>query len=302
MPPSVTARLAMPVVPVAGALRSFLDQMIGGRGGSLPDALRPATATAGAAGRVALVGAGPGDPELLTLRAARLIAQADVLVVDHLVGDGVLDLARPGAERIYVGKEAGHHTLPQEDINRLLVRLAAEGRQVVRLKGGDPFVFGRGGEELEELVAAGVPFEVVPGITAACGAGAYAGIPLTHRDYAQSVVFATGHRRAGESALDWTALARPRQTAVIYMGVGMLESHCAALIAHGRAAETPAALVENGTLPGQRVVTATLATLPAKAAEAGIHPPALLIVGEVVALAGKLAWFAGAPASELLTA
>jgi len=195
-----------------------------------------------------------------------------------------------------VGKEAGHHTLPQEEINRLLVRLAREGRQVVRLKGGDPFIFGRGGEELEELLEAGVPFEVVPGITAACGAGAYAGIPLTHRDYAQSVVFATGHRRAGESALDWTALARPHQTAVIYMGVGMLPSHCAALIAHGRGADTPAALVENGTLPSQRIVVGTLATLPDIATAAGIRPPALLIVGEVVGLAGKLAWFQGAAA------
>lgn len=291
MPPPVTASLEM---PAAGALRAFLDQLLGGGGGRAADALRPAHATAGGLGRVALVGAGPGDPELLTLRAARLIAAADALVVDHLVGDGILDLARPGAECLYVGKEAGHHTLPQEEINQLLVRLAREGKQVVRLKGGDPFIFGRGGEELEELLAAGVPFEVVPGITAACGAGAYAGIPLTHRDYAQSVVFATGHRRAGESALDWVALARPRQTAVIYMGVGMLASHCSALIAHGRGADTPAALVENGTRPGQRVVTGTLATLPERAAAAGIRPPALLIVGEVVALADKLAWFEGA--------
>jgi len=179
------------------------------------------------------------------------------------------------------------------------VRLAREGRQVVRLKGGDPFVFGRGGEELEELLAAGIPFEVVPGITAACGAGAYAGIPLTHRDYAQSVVFATGHRRAGESALDWTALARPRQTAVIYMGVGMLQSHCEAMIRHGRGADTPAALVENGTLPSQRVVTGTLETLPEIAAAAGIHPPALLIIGEVVSLAARLAWFPGASAEAV---
>jgi len=239
------------------------------------------------------VGAGPGDPELLTLRAARLIGEADVLVVDHLVGDGVLDLARPGTERIYVGKESGHHTLPQEQINQLLVRLAREGRQVVRLKGGDPYIFGRGGEEVEALVAAGVAFEVVPGITAACGVAAYAGIPLTHRDYAQSVVFATGHRRDGESTLDWAALARPHQTAVIYMGVGQLAAHCAALVGHGRAAHTPAALVENGTTARQRVVTGTLESLPARALEAGIRPPALLIVGEVVSLAGKLSWFAG---------
>lgn len=299
MPPPVTAALEM---PAAGALRAFLDQLIGAHRGSVPDLARPAASGAAATGRVALVGAGPGDPELLTLRAARLLSRAEVLVLDHLVSEGVLALVNPAAERIYVGKESGHHTVPQEEINQLLVRLAREGRQVVRLKGGDPFIFGRGGEELEELLAAGIPFEVVPGITAACGAGAYAGIPLTHRDYAQSVVFATGHRRAGESALDWTSLARPRQTAVIYMGVGMLQSHCEAMIHHGRGADTPAALVENGTLPSQRVVTGTLATLPEIAAAAGIHPPALLIIGEVVSLAGRLAWFAGAAASGSLTA
>lgn len=242
-------------------------------------------------GRVALVGAGPGDPELLTLRAARLIAQADALVVDHLVSEGVLALASPLAQRHYVGKEAGRHTLPQEEINQLLVRLAQQGRQVVRLKGGDPFIFGRGGEELDALIAAGIAFEVVPGITAACGVSAYAGIPLTHRDHAQSVVFATGHRRAGESVLDWPALARPRQTAVIYMGVGMLPGLSAALIAHGRDPATPAALVENGTTPRQRVLTGTLASLPALAVAENVRPPALLIVGEVVALAGRMAWF-----------
>jgi len=299
MPPPVTVALEM---PAAGALRAFLDQLIGGHRGSVPDVARPAASGAAATGRGALVGAGPGDPELLTLRAARLLSRAEVLVLDHLVSEGVLALVNPAAERIYVGKESGHHTVPQEEINQLLVRLAREGRQVVRLKGGDPFIFGRGGEELEELLAAGIPFEVVPGITAACGAGAYAGIPLTHRDYAQSVVFATGHRRAGESALDWTALARPHQTAVIYMGVGMLQSHCEAMIRHGRGADTPAALVENGTLPSQRVVTGTLATLPEIAAAAGIHPPALLIIGEVVGLAARLAWFAGASTSGSLTA
>ena len=264
MPPPVTVALEM---PAAGALRAFLDQLIGAHRGSVPELARPAVSGASASGRVALVGAGPGDPELLTLRAARLLSRADVLVLDHLVSEGVLALVNPAAERIYVGKESGHHTVPQEEINRLLVRLAREGRQVVRLKGGDPFVFGRGGEELEELLAAGIPFEVVPGITAACGAGAYAGIPLTHRDYAQSVVFATGHRRAGESALDWTAL--------------------------------PAALVENGTLPSQRVVTGTLETLPEIAAAAGIHPPALLIIGELVSLAARLAWFPGASAEAV---
>lgn len=293
MPPSATASFGL---PAAGTLRAFVDQLVGGRGSAPAETFKPLASGIRPVGRVALVGAGPGDPELLTLRAARLIGEADALVVDHLVGDGVLDFARPDAERIYVGKEAGHHTLPQEDINRLLVELARDGRRVVRLKGGDPFIFGRGGEELEELLAAGIPFEVVPGVTAACGVAAYAGIPLTHRDYAQSVVFATGHRRAGESALDWTALARPHQTAVIYMGVGMLLSHCAALIAHGRSPQTPAALVENGTTPRQRIVTATLETLPDKATLAGIRPPALLIVGEVVSLAGKLAWFDAAMA------
>ena len=290
MPPPVTARLAM---PAAGALRAFLDHLVSKHDRGLEPGPGARRLGGAAPGRVALVGAGPGDPELLTLRAARLIGEADVLVVDHLVGEGVLELARPGTERIYVGKESGHHTLPQEDINQLLVRLATAGRRVVRLKGGDPYIFGRGGEEVEELVAAGVAFEVVPGITAACGVAAYAGIPLTHRDYAQSVVFATGHRRDGESTLDWAALARPHQTAVIYMGVGQLAAHCAALVGHGRAAHTPAALVENGTTARQRVVTGTLESLPARALEAGIRPPALLIVGEVVSLAGKLSWFAG---------
>ncbi|MDD2987999.1 MAG: uroporphyrinogen-III C-methyltransferase [Zoogloea sp.] len=293
MSPPLVARVAL---PAAASLRALIDPLLSSHRGASTSPIRH-TPPAPRCGCVALVGAGPGDPELLTLRAARLIGAADVLVVDHLVGDGVLDLARPGTERIYVGKESGHHTLPQEQINQLLVRLAREGRRVVRLKGGDPYIFGRGGEEVEELVAAGVPFEVVPGITSACGAAAYAGIPLTHRDHAQSVVFATGHRREGESALDWVALARPHQTAVIYMGVGQLASHCAALIAHGRGAGTPAALVENATTPRQRVLTGTLENLPGRAVAAGIRPPALLIVGEVVSLAGTLDWFTTTPAT-----
>lgn len=296
MPPSASIPSGMPA-PVT--LRSLFE-LLGGRMDEGLQAGRSAVRAKPSAGHVALVGAGPGDPELLTLRAARLIGQARVLVVDHLVSDGVLELARPGAELIYVGKESGHHTLPQEEINALLVRLGREGRQVVRLKGGDPYIFGRGGEEVEALLEAGISFEVVPGITAACGASAYAGIPLTHRDHARSVVFATGHRRAGQDALDWSVLARPQQTAVIYMGVGQLAAHCASLIDHGRGAATPAALVENATSPRQRVVTGTLETLPAIAAQAGIRPPALLIVGEVVSLAGRLQPFPAQPAEAVL--
>lgn len=297
MPPSASISSGMPA-PVT--LRSLFE-LLGGRMDEGLQTDRPAMRAAPpCTGHVALVGAGPGDPELLTLRAARLIGQARVLVVDHLVSDGVLELARPGTELIYVGKESGHHTLPQEEINALLVRLGREGRQVVRLKGGDPYIFGRGGEEVEALLEAGISFEVVPGITAACGASAYAGIPLTHRDHARSVVFATGHRRAGQDALDWSVLARPQQTAVIYMGVGQLAAHCAALIDHGRGAGTPAALVENATSPQQRVVTGTLETLPEIAAQAGIRPPALLIVGEVVSLAGRLRPLPAQPTEAVL--
>jgi uroporphyrin-III C-methyltransferase len=223
-------------------------------------------------GQVALVGAGPGDPELLTLRAARRLAEADVVVFDHLVGPGVLDLEQPR-------------------INELLVRLARRGRRVVRLKGGDPFVFGRGGEELQALAAAGIPFEVVPGITAACGVAATAGIPLTHRDHAQACLFVTGHLKDGSCDLDWPALARPRQTVVIYMGLGGLAEICEQLIAHGLPGTHPAGVVEQGTLPGQRVVTATLSDLPQRVAGAGLRSPCLTIVGEVVALQAELAWF-----------
>ena len=243
-------------------------------------------------GWVYLVGAGPGDPELLTLKAARLIAEADVLVYDNLVSPAVLALARPGAERIYAGKERGNHSLPQEEINELLVRLARSGKRVVRLKGGDPYIFGRGGEEVETLHGDGINFEVVPGITAAAGVAAYAGIPLTHRKHAHACVFVTGHLQDGSMNLDWPGLARPRQTVVIYMGLSGLPLLCARLIEHGLPADWPAAIVQHGTQPSQRTVTGTLATLPALAAAAELRAPTLIVVGEVVTLRDRLRWFA----------
>ncbi len=239
-------------------------------------------------GRVSLVGAGPGDPELLTLRAARRIAEADVIVYDNLVGDGILDLARPAARRIYAGKEAGRHALPQERINQLLVELSREGLDVVRLKGGDPFVFGRGGEEMQELVDEGVPCDVVPGVTAAAGMAAATGIPLTHREHAQTAVFATGHLKDGTVDLDWASLARPHQTVVIYMGLGALEIICRQLVAHGLPVSTPAAAVQAATTPGQRVVTGRLDTLAAAVRQAGLKSPSLIVVGTVVNLRALL--------------
>jgi uroporphyrin-III C-methyltransferase len=243
------------------------------------------------AGKVWLVGAGPGDPDLLTVKAARLISQADALVYDHLVGDGIMDLARPDARRIYAGKEASKHTLPQDSINNLLVELAREGLSVVRLKGGDPFIFGRGGEELETLVESGIPFEVIPGVTAAAGCAAYAGFPLTHRDHAQSLTFVTGHLKDGTVNLDWPALARPKQTVVFYMGVGAAAEICRQMINHGLPSLTPAAVIRNGSMPTQQTLLATLGTLPQRIAEAEIKPPALIVVGSVVGLHDKLNWF-----------
>ena len=253
-------------------------------------------------GEVYLVGGGPGNPDLLTFRALRLMQQADVVVYDNLVSPGVLEMSRRDADRIYVGKKRDNHALPQEGINELLVRLAKEGKRVLRLKGGDPFIFGRGGEEIETLAANKVPFQVVPGITAASGVASYAGIPLTHREHAQACVFVTGHLKDGTMNLDWDMLARPHQTIVIYMGLHGLPVLCEKLIAHGLTKDTPAAIVQQGTTSKQRVVTGTLSTLPGIAAEAKLHAPTLIIVGTVVTLHEKLKWFNPKESQDLLDA
>ncbi|MDP5255598.1 MULTISPECIES: uroporphyrinogen-III C-methyltransferase [unclassified Vibrio] len=241
------------------------------------------------AGEVALVGAGPGDVELLTLKAYHFLQQADVVLYDYLVSDDIMALIPSDTILVCVGKKAGHHSVPQEKTNKLLVDFAKQGHRVVRIKGGDPFIFGRGGEELEVLVDAGVSFQVVPGITAAAGATAYAGIPLTHRDYAQSAMFVTGHLKAESDSLDWSTLARDKQTLVIYMGL-MKACHLQAqLIEHGRTPSTPVAIIERGTHQSQKVLTGTLAQLAELAENAA--SPALIVVGEVVALRERLAWF-----------
>jgi uroporphyrin-III C-methyltransferase/precorrin-2 dehydrogenase/sirohydrochlorin ferrochelatase len=242
-------------------------------------------------GEVYLVGAGPGDPDLLTFRALRLMQKADVVVHDNLVSKTIVDMTRRDAQRIFVGKQRDNHTMRQEEINELLVRLAREGKRVLRLKGGDPFIFGRGGEEIETLAGQGIPFQVVPGITAASGVASYAGIPLTHRDHAQSCLFVTGHLKDGTMNLDWDALARPNQTVVVYMGLHGLDILCAELVGHGMPDTTPIAIVQQGTTQNQRVITGTLATLPGIVVREKPQAPTLIIIGGVVTLHDKLSWF-----------
>ena len=242
-----------------------------------------------APGHVTLVGAGPGDPELLTVKAVKALASAQTVLYDNLVGEGVLQLCSPTAETLYVGKQASRHALPQEEICRLLVQLARTGRPVLRLKGGDGYIFGRGGEEAQALADAGIPFTVIPGLTAAQGAAAQHGIPLTHRDHARVLIFATGHLKQDRSVdLDWDVLARPQQTVVIYMGLGTLPVISQQLIAHGMLPSTPAALIEKATTPEERCITGTVAELPRLAREHHLTSPTLIMMGEVVNLRSQL--------------
>lgn len=249
------------------------------------------TATDASAGLVSLVGAGPGDPDLLTVRALARIRNADAVVYDRLVSDPILAMCNPDAEFIYAGKAKANHTLPQDSINELLVRLARKHNRVVRLKGGDPFIFGRGGEEIETLADQHIEFEVVPGITAAAGCAAFSGIPLTHRDHAQSCIFVTGHLRNGNINLNWKELTDPQQTVVVYMGLTGLDRICQSLIDYGRSDQTPAALIEQGTKPQQRVLASNLKDLPQLVAQSDVSAPTLLIIGGVVSLRDKLKWF-----------
>lgn len=257
----------------------------------------PATEGAGAnkTGEVYLVGGGPGDPDLLTFRALRLMQQADVVLYDRLVAPAIVALTRKDARKIYVGKERDSHTVPQAELNALLVRLAKEGKRVLRLKGGDPFIFGRGGEEIEELAAAGIPFQVAPGITAASGCAAAAGIPLTHRDYAQSCVFVTGHLKDGKLDFNWRTLTQPKQTIAVYMGVKGVDALRRGLLEHGMAADTPAAIVQQGTMPEQKTYAGTVGTLTEIVSRHDIKPPSMIIIGEVARLHKKLSGRRGDP-------
>lgn len=248
--------------------------------------------------RVWLVGAGPGDPELLTLKAACVLGSADVVVHDRLVAPEILARLPRRAKRIYAGKQRGRHTMTQGEINRLLVSLARQGKRIVRLKGGDPFIFGRGGEEALALARAGIAFEVVPGITAATGVAAAIGIPLTHRDFAQACVLVTGSRRKGQADLDWEGLARAGQTIVVYMGLAGLERVSRELIAHGLSPRTPAVIIQQGTTASQRVVAGTLAGLPVLAAAAHLRAPTLIVIGRVVRLRRVLGRFMPSPATN----
>jgi uroporphyrin-III C-methyltransferase/precorrin-2 dehydrogenase/sirohydrochlorin ferrochelatase len=257
----------------------------------LERALEAAGSEAGEAaplGEVYLVGAGPGDPDLLTFKALRLMQRADVVLYDRLLPHGILNLVRREAEHIYVGKLPDDHIVPQEEITARLVKLAKEGKRVLRLKGGDPFMFGRGGEEIEAVMEAGIPVQVVPGITAATGCAAYAGIPLTHRDHAQACVFVTGHAKTGKLSLDWNVLIQPRQSVAIFMGLGHLAELMEEFVAHGADPKMPAAIIDNGTRPNQRVVTGTIESLAEQAVKARLHGPAIIIIGTVVTLRDKL--------------
>jgi uroporphyrin-III C-methyltransferase/precorrin-2 dehydrogenase/sirohydrochlorin ferrochelatase len=242
-------------------------------------------------GEVYLVGAGPGDPDLLTLRALRLMHKADVVLYDRLVSPEILLRLRPDAQKIYVGKRSADHAVPQETINEMLARLAKEGNRVLRLKGGDPFIFGRGGEELESLAAAGIPFQIVPGITAASGCASYAGIPLTHRDYSQSVRFLTGHTKDGRVPLEWDILVKEQQTLVFYMGLAGLPHICDQLLKHGMSSTTPVAVIQQGTTQTQKVVVGNLDRIADMALEKEIEAPTIIIIGEVVKLQKSLSWF-----------
>lgn len=272
-----------------------VEQVLAGQEGSarkqLEEAVDAAEADSLSGGEVYLVGAGPGDPDLMTFRGLRLLQKADIVLHDRLIPDEILAYARDGAEKLYVGKARDKHSLPQDNINDLLVHYAQQGLKVCRLKGGDPFIFGRGGEELEKVADAGIDFQVVPGITAASGCSTYAGIPLTHRDYAQSVRFVTGHRKKGGAELDWAALIRPAETLVFYMGLVSLPEIADGLIRNGMDAATPAALISRGTLDSQEAVVGTIGDLPDQVARREVHAPTVIIIGDVVELYPRYHWF-----------